>query len=72
MKAGDLVRINVEKLKRDGMMITKAELKNPFGFIIMGTMIRGVHCKSPSFRVILTETGEKFWYPKKFLEVIGE
>ena len=67
MKAGDLVRINVKKLKENERVVMKTELKNPFGFIIKGNP-----CKSASFRVILTETGEKFWYPKKYLEVISE
>tara|TARA_B100000900_G_scaffold299596_1_gene258165 strand:+ start:147 stop:350 length:204 start_codon:yes stop_codon:yes gene_type:complete len=67
VKIGDLVKINVKKLKENGRVVMKTELKNPFGFII-----KSDPCKSTSLRVILTETGEKFWYPREYLEVIDE
>ena len=67
MKAGDLVKINVKKLKENGRAVVMTEINNPFGFIV-----KNASCKSESFLVILTETGERFWYSKKFLEVISE
>ena len=75
MKVGDLVKIDVKKLKENGRVVMKTEIKNPFGFIIKGdgALVTSAHpCKSTSLRVILTETGEKFWYPREYLEVISE
>ncbi len=69
MKVGDLVRIKVWELKKSGNAVLGTERINPFGFIVKESHLK---VGLSSFRVMLTETGERYWYTAKYLEVISE
>ena len=68
MKVGDLVKINVKKMKINGRCVLKSEVENPFGIIVRTQYTYGTRRRS--YRVFFTEDGTAHWYSGKYLEVV--
>ena len=70
MKTGDLVRVNTEKLEKNGRPVLKSEKDNPIGIIVRKQYAQ--HTRKTSYRVLFTDSGSSHWYSKIYLEVISE
>lgn len=70
MKVSDLVRVNIEKLKKNGRAVLKSEIANPFGVIVRTQYVQ--HTRKTSYLVFFTDSGNSHWYSKTYLEVIDE